>query len=226
MLLPDICACITSVEDAGTANAVRDLVSLYEVRIDLIGSDWIRVVSNLPHPWIACDRVAAEGGACGKPEEERLSELRRAVELGAAIVDVELASPGVESFVAGIKGAARVIVSHHDLTHTGTEDELVRLVEREHGAGADICKVVTTATRASDNVVVLNVARRFAGQSVVSFAMGPLGIASRVLGPLAGGAFAYASLAVWHESAPGQLTVTELRQIYEALGARTRAHLR
>jgi len=119
-----------------------------------------------------------------------------------------------------------VLVSHHDLTHTGTEEELVRLVERERGAGADICKVVTTASRASDNVVVLNVARRFAGQSVISFAMGPLGIASRVLGPLAGGAFAYASLAAGHESAPGQLTVTELRQIYEALGARTRAHLR
>jgi len=223
---PEVCACITSIADVAAARAMCDLVSLYEVRMDLIGPEWPRVASGLPRPWIACNRTAAEGGACDRSDAERFAVLRRAVELGAAVVDVELASAGVESFVAGIKGAARVLVSHHDLTRTGTEEELAALVERERDAGADICKVVTTATRASDNVVVLNISRRFAGQSVISFAMGPLGIASRVLGPLAGGAFTYASLSAGRESAPGQLTVTELHQMYDALGARARAHLR
>jgi 3-dehydroquinate dehydratase type I len=201
-------------------------VSSYEVRIDLIGPEWPRVASGLARPWIACDRIVGEGGSCDQPEAERLRVLERAVELGASLVDVELAANGVETFVSGIKASARVIVSHHDLRSTGTEEELVALVERERAAGADICKVVTTATRASDNVVVLNVAKRFAGQPVVTFAMGPLGIVSRVLAPLAGAAFTYASLASGHESAPGQLTVTELHGIYQTLGARARAHLR
>jgi len=226
MPLPDICACITSTADLDAARAVRSLVAFYEVRIDLIGTEWPRVAACLPHPWIACNRRVDEGGRCNRPEQERQDELLRAVELGATIVDVELVTPGIETLVAGMKGRARVIVSHHDLAHTGNEEELVKLVEREREAGADICKVVTTATRAGDNLVVLNVAMRFAGQSVVSFAMGPLGITSRVLAPLAGGAFTYASLTAGHESAPGQLTVTELHRIYDILREGGRAHLR
>lgn len=223
---PDICACITSAGDVAAAHAARDLVALYEVRIDLIGREWPRVVAGLPRPWIACNRMAAEGGACERPEEERLESLRRAVGLGAAIVDVELAAPGAASFVAAVKGRARALVSHHDLSRTCCEEDLALLVDRERRMGADICKVVTTAASAADNVVVLNLARRFAGQSLVTFAMGPLGMTSRVLAPLAGAAFTYASLAAGHEAAPGQLTVTELHAIYEALGACASAHLR
>ncbi|MCK9355796.1 MAG: type I 3-dehydroquinate dehydratase [Dehalococcoidia bacterium] len=223
---PDICACITSAGDVAAAHAARDLVALYEVRIDLIGREWPRVVAGLPRPWIACNRMAAEGGACDQSEGERFEVLRRAVGLGAAIVDVELAAPGAATLVADVKGMAHVLVSHHDFSRTCGEEDLALLVDRERRMGADICKVVTTAARAADNVVVLNLARRFADQSLVTFAMGPLGITSRVLGPLAGSAFTYASLAAGHEAAPGQLTVTELHEIYEALGACASAHLR
>ena len=53
MSLPEICACITSAGDLEAALALRDDVSLYEVRIDLIGDDWRGIVGALPRPWIA-----------------------------------------------------------------------------------------------------------------------------------------------------------------------------
>ncbi len=52
---------------------------------------------------------------------------------------------------------------------------------------------------------------------MVAFAMGPLGAASRILCPLAGGDFAYASIGGGRESAPGQIAARDLRKIYGML---------
>ncbi len=49
-------------------------------------------------------------------------------------------------------------------------------------------------------------------------AMGPLGFASRVLCPLVGGYFTYASIERGKESASGQITVRELKKLYEMVG--------
>jgi 3-dehydroquinate dehydratase len=51
----------------------------------------------------------------------------------------------------------------------------------------------------------------------VSFAMGPSGITSRILSPLLGGYLTYASLGEGKESAPGQVTVSELTKIYRMM---------
>jgi 3-dehydroquinate dehydratase type I len=48
--------------------------------------------------------------------------------------------------------------------------------------------------------------------------MGQAGKISRILSPLFGGIFTYASVSKGRESAPGQLTITELREIYALLG--------
>jgi 3-dehydroquinate dehydratase-1 len=47
--------------------------------------------------------------------------------------------------------------------------------------------------------------------------MGVNGQLSRILCPLAGGYFTYASVKTGRESAKGQVTVTELREIYRML---------
>ncbi len=218
MSLPEICACITSSGDLEAALAVRDDVALYEVRIDLIGAEWRGIVGSLPRPWIACNRVASEGGAADCPDGDRLASLRQAVEAGAHMVDIELSTEGAGALVADLKGRAQTIVSYHDIHGAGSEDELADIVARERRLGADICKVATTARRAGDNLTVLRLARRFSQEGIVALAMGPLGMPSRVLAPLAGARFTYASLASGHESAPGQLTARDLRAIYETMG--------
>ena len=89
--------------------------------------------------------------------------------------------------------------------------------EQELRAGADICKVVTTARSFGDNLTVLQLLGAFPENRLVAFAMGPLGIESRVLAPLVGGDFTYASVDRGKEAAPGQITATELRRLYGML---------
>ena len=92
------------------------------------------------------------------------------------------------------------------------------IVQRELDAGADICKVVTTAQRFEDNLATLQLIAEFPKTKIVSFAMGPLGFTSRFLCPLVGGDFTYASIEKGKESASGQITVSDLRKLYEMVG--------
>ena len=84
-------------------------------------------------------------------------------------------------------------------------------------AGADICKIITTAKRFEDNNRILELVHEFRDRRIIGFAMGDEGRLSRVLSPLAGAYFTFASAAEGSESAPGQITVAELRTIYGML---------
>jgi 3-dehydroquinate dehydratase type I len=88
------------------------------------------------------------------------------------------------------------------------------LIQKQLEAGADICKVVTTAQKFEDNLAVLQLIADFPKARVVAFAMGPLGFTSRIMCPLVGGDFIYASIETGKEAAPGQIAVGDLRKIY------------
>jgi 3-dehydroquinate dehydratase type I len=213
---PKICASIIEA-DLAAISRVERLVDLFEVRIDLIGKRWRDVAASLKKPWIACNRRAEEGGKWGGGEPKRINELLGALELGAAIVDIELATPGVGKIVKEVKGQAKCLVSYHNLKDTPPLPALKEITQKEIDAGADICKVVTTAGSFADNLIVLELIKGFPGRNVVAFAMGALGQLSRVLCPLVGGYFTYASIAEGRESAGGQLMAGELRRIYRMI---------
>lgn len=217
MKRPRICAVIVS-NDPEEVKRVEPLVELYEVRIDLIGDSWPELVKQLEKPWIACNRSAEEGGSWGGNESKRREELLSAIELGASIVDIELVTGNLKEMVRLVKERAKCLLSFHDLQGTPPLDRMREIVQKELEAGADICKVVTTARGFEDNLAVLQLISGFPRSRVVSFAMGPLGSASRILCPLVGGDFIYASAGEGSESAPGQITVRDLSEIYGMLG--------
>jgi 3-dehydroquinate dehydratase-1 len=214
---PRICAVIIN-NDLEAVKRVEPLVDLFEVRIDLIGSNWPEPVSHLDKSWIACNRSAIEGGNWQGSESKRVGELLRAVELGAGIVDIELSTPGVEALVKEIKGRADCLMSYHDLKETPPLEKMREIIRNQSVAGADICKLVTTARSLADNITTLQLIKDFPEVRLVSFAMGPLGYTSRILCPLVGGDFVYASIEEGWESATGQITIGELSKIYGMLG--------
>ena len=213
---PRICAAIVN-DDSKAVKEVEPLVDLFEVRIDLIGNNWRGLAGQLEKPWIACNRIAEEGGSWRGNETERIEELLSAIELGADIIDIELGTKNLAEAVKIIKKKAKCLLSYHDLKGTPSHDEMREIVKRQLKAGADICKLVTTAQSFEDNLAVLQLISDFPEARVVSAAMGPLGFASRILCPLVGGDFTYASIAKGKESASGQLTVRDLREIYGML---------
>jgi 3-dehydroquinate dehydratase type I len=214
---PKICAAIVS-SDIEAVERVEPLVDLFEVRIDLIGKNWREVAGCLKKPWIACNRVKAEGGRWKGSEPARIKELVSALELGASVIDIELCTPGLDKIAAEIKGRAECLVSYHNLVETPPLDRMRQIIINQLAAGAEVCKVVTTARSFADNLAVMRLIDAFPETKVVAFAMGDAGQVSRVLCPLVGGYFTYASVGEGRESAEGQITAGELNEIYRMLG--------
>jgi len=191
---------------------------MYEIRIDLIGNGWQEWVAKLQKPWIATNRLQSEGGEWKGNEADRIDKLIEAVKLGAKIVDIELGTSDLGKIIPEIKkNKAECLISVHNMQETPLFYDLVSVVKKEMDAGADICKLVTTARRFEDNMTILRLFDVFQDTKLVAFAMGSLGTVSRVLSPMVGGHFTYASVIEGKESASGQLTATYLRSLYEAI---------
>jgi len=214
MKKPNICASIIS-SDIEAIKAVEPLVELFEVRIDLIGDCWQDIARQLEKPWIACNRIQEEGGSWQESEARRKEELLKAIQLGAYIVDIELATPNLEKVVPLVKKQAKCLLSCHNLEQTPSLENLKRIVKRQLAADADICKVVTCAQNAEDNLTILKLIPEFPGVNIIAFAMGPIGLLSRILSPLVGGYLTYAAIEKGAQSAPGQMTVNELHKLYQ-----------
>jgi 3-dehydroquinate dehydratase type I len=213
---PRICAAIVN-NDLEAVKGIEPLVDLLEVRMDLIGSRWRELVRHLEKPWVACNRSAQEGGSWQGSESERIDELLSAIKLGAGIVDLELRTAGVEEVVKELKGKVDCLLSYHDFQETPPLEKMREIIRKQLSSGADICKLVTTARNFADNIATLQLIADFPEARVVSFAMGASGYTSRILCPLVGGHFIYASIEEGKESAAGQMTVRELRKIYGML---------
>ena len=216
MKRPSLCASIITT-DMKAIKEVEPLVDLFEVRIDLIGDGWTEVAKQLKKPWIACNRLVEEGGKWQGNEARRIEKLLQAIELGARIVDVEYNAKNVDNIISFIKKRATCLLSFHDFEKTPTLETLKQTVQKQLKAGADICKIVTFAQSFEDNLTVLQLITEFPGTRIVAFAMGPQGMASRILAPSAGAYFTYGAVEKGKESAPGQIPVVDMLRLYKIL---------
>ena len=213
---PRICLAIVD-NDREALREAEPLADLLEVRLDLVGPGWPELAKSVRRPWIATDRRKEEGGRGETSEAEREAVLLRAVEAGASIVDIEYQTGNLAEFVPLLKARVECLISYHDLSGTPSFEALSSIVENQIKAGADICKVVTFARDTADNLTVLRLVHEYRKSRIVAFAMGEAGRISRVLSPLAGAYFTYASIRKGKESAQGQLSIEELKQIFRYL---------
>lgn len=194
---------------------------LMEVRLDYIEGapdlDAIRGASRLP--MIVTNRGTDNGGLSTDSDSDRVETLLKACEAGFEYADVELDIMDVGNVAVEVKDrGAQAIISHHDFKCTPEEESLNRIMKRMLMAGADICKIVGTSNTPGDNLRYFNLIQGNLDVNLVCFGMGATGLLSRVFSPVFGGAFTYASTERGRESALGQLTIAELRQIYALMG--------
>lgn len=189
-------------------------VDFIEVRLDLLerSVDIENLAAHIKTPMIAADRSR-------RPEADRQTLLLVAAKAGFKYVDVDLQTPKLQNFINQAKAVgAKCIVSFHDFKKTPTIQELTRVLEREVSSGADVCKIVTTAEKVEDNLTLLQFIKDAPfRKKPVCFAMGALGRTSRLLSPVFGSFFTFASLDRGSETALGQMTVQEIRAAYELL---------
>jgi 3-dehydroquinate dehydratase type I len=135
-------------------------------------------------------------------------------------IDVELRMKDVRKTVRKMKRlGAKVIVSYHSDKLTPTEEALGSILVNEKRAGADVCKIVGTAKSYADSLRCLRFVDKHGRRTkLVCFSTGRLGIPSRILSPIFGGYFTFASFGTGRETAAGQIPINELQTLYKELG--------
>jgi 3-dehydroquinate dehydratase/shikimate dehydrogenase len=165
-----------------------------------------------------CRRKAFGGHFTGSLKAE-LELLTGAAEAGCHVVDLEVESAEELSArqLSHLRERLReagsaLMISSHDFSRTkGLEKAAARIEVFQ----PDFIKVVSTAKSLSDNLAILKlIAERSLSAEVVGIAMGEEGLISRVLGPRTGAPFTFASPGDGAETAPGQVSVRALRDLY------------
>lgn len=108
----------------------------------------------------------------------------------------------------------QLIISHHDFKKTPSQKELQTIVEIMFTKGADIAKVATTASKMEDSLNILSLLSKLShdGKKAICLCMGKKGRLTRITGHLLGNYLMYAPMGEAHKTAPGQLTIQELKK--------------
>jgi len=195
---------------------------LIEVRLDYLESiEGIeKIVDHASVPLIATNRQYEQGGYRVQDEGSRVQNLMKAAESGFQYADIELTTRDLKDVNSTLRDlGVKPIVSFHNFTFTPSLSEMEKIVEDQMRVGAEVCKLVTMAESIEDNVPCLLLSSKICKLAkIVCFAMGEKGLISRAFSPIFGGYFTYASIGKGMETAPGQITISELKNLYRTLG--------
>lgn len=112
-----------------------------------------------------------------------------------------------------------VIASNHDFRKTPAKDELTRRMILMEEMGADILKIAVMPKSKSDVLELLTateeMGRLYSDKPVITMAMGPLGLISRLSGETFGSALTFG--AGEKASAPGQMPAKQLKMVLDAI---------
>ena len=218
---PKVCVSIQVNDTKQTIREIKNLsetVDYIELRLDYqtstINLTEIRKVTS--KPLIATNRCREQGGYAKGSDVERFQLLLEAAEKGFDYIDLELTILNLENYVEVIhEKGCKVILSSHDFNQTPSLEYMQETKDNALNIGGDICKLVGTAKNYEDNLVYLRFLKENPGN--IAFAMGKYGIISRILAPLLGAPFTYASQSTGRECAPGQLTLEEMTILYRLM---------
>jgi 3-dehydroquinate dehydratase type I len=194
-----------------------------EIRLDYLeepAPNLTRLFRTLPGPVIATNRLAAEGGRWRGEEAARLHLLSKALDLGVTGLDLELAAdPAWRRELAARRGKTKLILSWHDFSGTPAAARLDEVLEEMLDTEADIVKLVAMARQPEDNLRLLSLIPRAQarGKDIIAFCMGPWGKWSRLAAPLLGSFLTFAPFSKPGASAPGQVTVNDLKRVWKIM---------
>lgn len=162
-------------------------------------------------------RSKDQGGRFAGSEQDRVKWLRKLAEQKPMLLDVELHTLQENDELADYLESQKtpLLMSWHDFQKTPPNDRLADVLS-EMRIYSNYVKVVTTANGVEDSLRLLELYDTATGLHPIFFAMGEAGVISRVMCTVTGNApFTYASLG--NAVAPGQLTVKQMRKLYDSM---------
>ena len=187
---------------------------MIELRLDLIGEAPTKLFPLIP----GGIRTVVTCRAGAYSDSERLKLLQLGMELGAAFVDVEIetAAGDLERLRSSAReNGSEMIISFHDFERTGDREDLESIMIACYEKGGDIAKIATRVNAPEDLRNLLGL-YNLPGRKVI-LGMGQLGRITRLAGPYLGAEFTFASIGPSAETAPGQLSLKELKDILKVI---------
>ena len=169
-------------------------------------------------PLIVTCRDEQEGGVRPYPLGLRVDVLVAAVKAGAEFVDLEcanLADAEGRRVVEALRGSrsTRLILSAHNFD--GPFDGIAELYQDiKRCLDGIIPKIVYTARHINDCFATFDLLHETAGEQRIVLCMGEAGLVGRILAKKLGCLLTFASVAEGAGTAPGQLTLEELKELY------------
>ncbi len=210
--------CVSCIEpDLAACRAALVGLDFAELRLDALAVEPAQLAALFAgHPRL----VATCRPGRGRTAEQRAELLRAAAAAGAAYLDVDLDDPPalrMAAAVAARRCGCELIVSHHDFQATPDAARLRQLRQACFAAGAGLAKIACTPAGPRDNARLLGLLD--SARPTVVVGMGPAGRPTRLLAPLLGAPFTYASLRPESPAAPGQIDHLRLRRWLDAMAA-------
>lgn len=149
------------------------------------------------------------------PPSQRQQRLLKAIQAGAAYVDLEVESR--PHLLRAIKSQARrhgcqLILSYHNFKLTPPRAALLKIMAACFSRGADLAKIACRVHNQQDNARLLGLLD--SKQPLIVIGMGAKGRVTRLMAPLLGACFTYGARSKEKQTAPGQLTAREIAQFY------------
>ena len=152
-----------------------------------------------PEAYIALNIAIAESGLVDAIDLELFT--------GDALVSQAIA----RAHAKGVK----VFMSNHDFYKTPAKEEIVKRLTKMQELGADVPKIALMPESKTDVLTVLaatlEVSEKIADRPIITMSMSKTGVISRLAGEVFGSAATFG--AVQKASAPGQISVTDLRTV-------------
>ncbi len=217
-----ICAVVAASTAAEMANLVRSALRqtrTVELRLDCLSSDaervrflaWLRKSKPRNATFLATCRRREGGGKFAGGVDRELCWLIQAREAGCQWCDLEVETlrklPGQS--VREYPVPSHILLSVHDFERT---PDLPRTINAPAHGGVDAVKIAAQARSIHDSVRLLRLAR--SSRNFVAVPMGEAGLPARILALREGSALAYA--AVGAATAPGQVSLHEMKHLYRA----------
>jgi len=195
---------------------------LAEIRIDLISDLNLLEISNRfdKQRIIITNRKKDEGGSFEGSESERISPLIDALKIGFGFIDIEFSSiDSLQNLISKkreFNSKTNIIISYHNFEET--PQNLKEILSQMENQGQDIVKLVAHANDISDNLIIKDLLSSKSSQSkkFISFLMGEKGELSRILCSSWGSYTSYAPLKGVGKTAPGQIPIEILNEVYRA----------
>lgn len=168
-------------------------------------------------------RSAKEGGEQALSVADYIALNRAAVDSGLVdMIDLELFT-GDEQVKATVEHAhakqVLVIMSNHDFHKTPAAEEIIQRLRKMQELGADIPKIALMPQNKTDVLTLLSATlemqEHYADRPIITMSMAKTGVISRLAGEVFGSAATFG--AVKKASAPGQISVSDLRSVLTIL---------